>query len=104
MFYDCSCMNIVIAIHSPGAMGSSVSARLVEHGARLLTSLDGRSAATIERASAAGMEDASPETITTADFILSIVPPGEGLALAEGLVKSLSGTRPKPRFFYSYAL
>ena len=54
MFYDYSVMNIVIAIHSPGAMGSAISARLVEHGARVLTSLDGRSAATVERAARSG--------------------------------------------------
>jgi hypothetical protein len=47
-------MNIVIAILSPGAMGSAISMRLVEHGARVLTSLDGRSAATADRARAAG--------------------------------------------------
>jgi Domain of unknown function (DUF1932) len=74
-------MNIVIAIHSAGAMGSALSLRLREHGARVLTSLSGRSAATVERALAAGMEDVSPETITTADIILSIVPPGEAVAL-----------------------
>src|SRR5271166_3303414 len=82
-------MNIVIAIHSPGAMGSAISVRLVEHGARVLTSLDGRSATTVERARAAGMEDVSPKTITTADLILSIVPPGEAVALAKGLVTCL---------------
>src|SRR5580700_253653 len=97
-------MNIVIAILSPGAMGSAISARLVEHGARVLTSLDGRSAATVERAGAAGMEDVSPETITTADLILSIVPPGEALALAEGLAKRLSGSRHKPVFIDCNAL
>jgi hypothetical protein len=84
MFYDCSCMNIVIPIHSPGAMGSAISAPFVEHGAHVLTSLDGRSAATVERAGAAGMQDASPETITTADIILSIVPPGGVATLAPG--------------------
>jgi 3-hydroxyisobutyrate dehydrogenase-like beta-hydroxyacid dehydrogenase len=104
MFYDCSCMNIVIAIHSPGAMGSAISARLVEHGARILTSLDGRSAATVERAAAAGMEDASPGTITTADLILSIVPPGDAVALAEGFVKRLSESRHKPVFIDCNAL
>jgi hypothetical protein len=40
-------MNIIIAIHSPGAMGSAIAARLVEHGTRVLTSLDGRSGATV---------------------------------------------------------
>ena len=69
MFYDCSRMNIVIAIHSPGAMGSAISARLVEHGARVLTSLDGRSAATVERAGAAGMEDASKFPMITESLL-----------------------------------
>jgi 3-hydroxyisobutyrate dehydrogenase-like beta-hydroxyacid dehydrogenase len=97
-------MNIVIAIQSPGAMGSAISVRLVEHGARVLTSLDGRSAATVERASAAGMEDVPPETITTADLILSIVPPGEAVALAKGLVPRLSESRHKPVFIDCNAL
>jgi 3-hydroxyisobutyrate dehydrogenase-like beta-hydroxyacid dehydrogenase len=97
-------MNIVIAIHSPGAMGSAISARLVEHGARVLTSLDGRSAATVERARAAGMEDVSPKAITTADLILSIVPPGEAVALAKQLVTRLSESRHKPVFIDCNAL
>ena len=76
-------MNIVIGILSPGAMGSAISVRLVERGARVLTSLDGRSAATVGRARAAGLEDVPLQTIATADLILSIVPPavlipGEG--------------------------
>ena len=97
-------MNIVIAIHSPGAMGSAISARLVEHGARVLTSLDGRSAATVERARAARMEDVSPETIATADIILSIVPPGQAVALAEGFVLLLKESRHKPVFIDCNAL
>jgi hypothetical protein len=44
------------------------------------------------------MEDVSPETITSADLILSIVPPGEAVALAEGFVKRLSESRHKPVF------
>jgi 3-hydroxyisobutyrate dehydrogenase-like beta-hydroxyacid dehydrogenase len=97
-------MNIVIAILSPGAMGSAISVRLVEHGARVLTSLDGRSAATVDRARAAGMEDVSPETIATADLILSIVPPGEAVALAKGLVTCLSESRHKPAYIDCNAL
>ena len=97
-------MNIVIAIHSPGAMGSAIAARLGKHGARVLTSLEGRSAATAERARTAGMEDVSPKTIATADLILSIVPPGEAVALAEGLVDRLSESRHKPVFIDFNAL
>ena len=70
--------------------------RLVEHGARVLTSLDGRSRAMVDRARAAGMEAVSPETIATADLILSIVPPGEAVALAKGLVTRLSKSCHKP--------
>jgi L-threonate 2-dehydrogenase len=97
-------MNIVIAIHSPGAMGSAIAARLGEHGARVLTSLESRGAATVERARTAGMEDVSPKTIATADLILSIVPPGEAVALAKGLVSSLSESRHKPVFIDCNAL
>ena len=97
-------MNIVIAILSPGAMGSAISMRLVEHGARVLTSLDGRSAATGDRARAAGMEDVSLEAIATADVILSIVPPGEALALAKGLVTRLGESRHKPVYIDCNAL
>jgi L-threonate 2-dehydrogenase len=104
MLDDCSCMNTVIAVHSPGAMGSAISLRLVEHGARVLTSLDGRSAATAERARAAGMEDVSPETVATADIILSIVPSGEAVALAERFVTLLSQSRHKPVFIDCNAL
>jgi putative dehydrogenase len=97
-------MNTVIAIHSPGAMGSAIAARLGEHGARVLTSLEGRSAATVDRARTAGMEDVSPQTIAAADLILSIVPPGEAVALAKGLVSSLSESRHKPVFIDCNAL
>ncbi len=97
-------MNIVIAILSPGAMGSAISARLVEHGARVLTSLDGRSASTVDRARAAGMEDVSPETIASADLILSIVPPGEAVALAKALVTRLRESRHKPVYIDCNAL
>ena len=87
-------MNIIIAILSAGAMGSAISVRLKEHGARVLTLLDGRSAATVDRARSAGMEDVSPKTIAAADLILSIVPPGEAVALAKGLVTRLNARVP----------
>jgi 3-hydroxyisobutyrate dehydrogenase-like beta-hydroxyacid dehydrogenase len=93
-----------IAILSPGAMGSAISVRLIEHGARVLTSLARRSAVTADRARAAGIEDVSPERIATADLILSIVPPGEAVALAKGLVTPLSESRHKPTYVDCNAL
>jgi 3-hydroxyisobutyrate dehydrogenase-like beta-hydroxyacid dehydrogenase len=50
------------------------------------------------------MEDVSPETIATADLILSIVPPGEAVALAKGLVTRLSESRHKPVYIDCNAL
>ena len=97
-------MKIVIAILSPGAMGSAISMRLAERSARVLTLLEGRSAATVNRARAAGMEDVSPETIATAELILSIVPPSEAVGLAKGLVTRLSESRHKPVYIDCNAL
>jgi 3-hydroxyisobutyrate dehydrogenase-like beta-hydroxyacid dehydrogenase len=77
-------------------MGSAVGARLTEKGARVLTSLDGRSAASIERAKKAGMIAASDPEIAAADVVLSIVPPGEALALAQRLAPALSAANKKP--------
>ncbi|BAM89807.1 conserved hypothetical protein [Bradyrhizobium oligotrophicum S58] len=85
-----------IAVIAPGAMGSAVAARLVEHGCKVLTSLDGRSAATRTRAAAAGMTAASDAEIAGADIILSIVPPGEALALAEQLATVINRNTKKP--------
>ncbi len=97
-------MGIVIAIFSPGAMGSAIAARLVAHGARVLASLDGRSAATAARARAAGMEDASLARMLAADLVLSILPPGEARALAARLAPHLSASRHKPVYIDCNAL
>ena len=43
-------MSPTIAILAPGAMGSAVALRLSENGARVLTSLTGRSKQTAKRA------------------------------------------------------
>ena len=48
-----------IAVIAPGAMGAGIGMHLARHGARVVTSLDGRSAASRARAAAAGMVDAS---------------------------------------------
>jgi 3-hydroxyisobutyrate dehydrogenase-like beta-hydroxyacid dehydrogenase len=85
-----------IAILAPGAMGSAVAARLAEHGAGVLTSLDGRSEATRKRAAAAGMVAADGAGIANADIILSIVPPGEALPLAEHLAALITRSTKKP--------
>lgn len=89
-------MSKTIAILAPGAMGSAVARRLSENGARVLTSLKGRSEATLKRAADAGMVGAEDEAVADADIILSIVPPGEAVALAERLAALIVKRAKKP--------
>jgi L-threonate 2-dehydrogenase len=80
-------MGETVAVIAMGEMGSGVARRLHERGATVLTSLAGRSAASAARAQKAGAIPVSTddELIAQADFILSIVPPGDAVALAERL-------------------
>ena len=89
-------MTPVIAMIAPGAMGAAVGKRLADNGLKVLTSLAGRSAETAARAKAAGMADASDKEIAAADFILSILPPGDALALAERFAPALQASNAKP--------
>ena len=86
----------IIAVIAAGMMGSAVARRLTTSGATVRTSLTGRSAATIARAKAAAMTDATDAQLAEADFILSIVPPGESLALAERLAPAMRSAKRKP--------
>jgi len=89
-------MSVVVAVIAPGAMGAAVGKRLVDNGAKVLTSLKGRSSETQARAKAAGMAAAADDDIARADFILSILPPGDALGLAERFVPSLTASNAKP--------
>src|SRR6202011_41236 len=72
-------MSITVAVVAQGSMGAGVGSRLHEKGAEVRTLLSGRSAASAERARAAGMKPAPDEKalLEGADFFLSILPPGE---------------------------
>jgi L-threonate 2-dehydrogenase len=89
-------MTPVVAVIAPGMMGAAVGKRLADNGAKVLTSLKGRSQETVARASAAGMASASDEEIAAGDFILSILPPGDAVALAERFVPALKASNSKP--------
>jgi putative dehydrogenase len=81
----------VIAIVGAGEMGAAVGRRLREAGARVLTSLTGRTAASAERIGRAGLEVVHDDDrlVANADFILSIVPPAAALEVAERLCEPL---------------
>jgi L-threonate 2-dehydrogenase len=89
-------MSPVVAVIAPGAMGAAVGKRLADNGLTVLTSLDGRSEETRGRAKAAGMTASKDNDIARADFILSILPPGDALALAQRFAPALRASNAKP--------
>jgi len=89
-------MTPVVAVIAPGMMGAAVGKRLVDNGVKVLTSLKGRSAETATRAKAAGMAAAGDEEIAACDFILSILPPGDAVTLAERFQPALKASNAKP--------
>jgi 3-hydroxyisobutyrate dehydrogenase-like beta-hydroxyacid dehydrogenase len=89
-------MTPVVALIAPGAMGAAVGKRLTDHGVKVLTSLAGRSESSIARARAAGMVTATDAEIVASDFILSVLPPGEALALAARYAPALKARNAKP--------
>jgi L-threonate 2-dehydrogenase len=97
-------MKPIVAVVAPGMMGSGVGQRLVENGIEVRTSLQGRSAATVARAKAAGMVGVSDAEIAASDIILSILPPGDALGLAERLAPALRAAAKKPVYVDCNAL
>ncbi len=97
-------MQPIVAVIAPGMMGSGVGQRLVENGIEVRTALAGRSEATVARAKAAGMVGVSDEQVAASDIILSIVPPGDALGLAERLAPALRAAPKKPIYVDCNAL
>jgi putative dehydrogenase len=89
-----------VAIVGAGEMGAAVGQRMRERGARVLTTLTGRTAASIERARRAGLETIEDDDALarTAGFVLSIVPPGQAAAVAERYTAPLARAAEKPVF------
>jgi L-threonate 2-dehydrogenase len=89
-------MTPTIAIIGAGAMGSAVGQRLVNHGCKVITWIEGRSAATVQRARMAGMVAVPLEQLGEAEMVLSIVPPGVARAIPEQLLPVLAAAARKP--------
>jgi 3-hydroxyisobutyrate dehydrogenase-like beta-hydroxyacid dehydrogenase len=89
-------MTPVVTVIAPGMMGAAVGKRLADNGLRVLTSLKGRSQDTLTRAEEAGIVGAGDEEIAASDFILSILPPGDALSLADRFAPALKASNSKP--------
>jgi 3-hydroxyisobutyrate dehydrogenase-like beta-hydroxyacid dehydrogenase len=87
-----------IAIIAPGEMGSAVGGMFSRRGARVLTVLDGRSKHSVQRAERNGFlaVDDDAALVAQADFVFSILPPGEAETLAQRLQPTLALAGHKP--------
>ncbi len=85
-----------VGIVSPGAMGSTVGAALQSGGARVTTTLAGRSTRTARLARGLELLPSVEHVVETADIVLSVVPPGEarGVAAAIAAAARASGAHP----------
>jgi L-threonate 2-dehydrogenase len=89
-------MTPTVSIIAPGNMGAGIGRRLNENGVTVLTSLAGRSEESVKRAREAGMQVAEDRALAEADFLMSVIPPGEALALAQRLAPVLAAANRKP--------
>ncbi|MFC1970997.1 NAD(P)-binding domain-containing protein [Chloroflexota bacterium] len=86
-----------VAMLSPGEMGHSVAAILVNNGLRVVTCLEGRSQRTIKLAEKAGIINLPTleDVVTESQLILSVVTssaaPGVGSAVAEAISRTGQG-------------
>ena len=89
-------MTPTVSIVAPGNMGAGIGRRLNENEVTVLTSIAGRSEESVKRAREAGMQAAEDRALAEADFLMSIIPPGEALALAQRLAPVLAAANRKP--------
>jgi 3-hydroxyisobutyrate dehydrogenase-like beta-hydroxyacid dehydrogenase len=81
---------VVVGIVSPGAMGSGLARSLHTGGARVVTTVDGRSERTLRLAGEAQAELLSSldDVVSAADVVLSVVPPGEAAVVAAAIAEA----------------
>lgn len=89
---------MVIGIVSPGAMGAGLGAVLRDGGARVVTTLAGRSARTGRLAEAAGLEvlDGLDDVVAAADVVLVVTPPSAATTAAAGVARAARRTGARP--------
>ena len=89
-----------VAVLSPGEMGGAVGGAFAENGFTVITTLDGRSGPTCERALASGFQDGGSlaDVVAAADIVLSIVPPEYALAQAKATAAAMTETGKIPPY------
>ena len=85
-----------VGIVSPGAMGSAVGHVLAAGGARVVATLEHRSARTAKLAEGIELLPSLDAVVEASQVVLSIVPPGEALAVAGAVADAASRTGARP--------
>jgi 3-hydroxyisobutyrate dehydrogenase-like beta-hydroxyacid dehydrogenase len=86
----------VVGVVSPGAMGSAVGRALRDGGARVVTTVAGRSPRTEGLAGDLERLGSLHDVVQSADLVLSIVPPAESMPVARSIAAAAGrvGSRP----------
>jgi 3-hydroxyisobutyrate dehydrogenase-like beta-hydroxyacid dehydrogenase len=89
-----------IGVVSPGDMGQAIAGRLKESGFNVHTALEGRSERTKALARAAGLVDCGSmeQLVTTCELVISVINPGEALAVARRAAAAIKATGRKIAF------
>ncbi|MEJ8543344.1 DUF1932 domain-containing protein [Methanothermobacter wolfeii] len=75
-----------------GEVAHTLAARLIQEGAEVFTSLEGRSPGTMRRARELGVTDSEPEEVYSADIIISAVTPASAVDAARMAGAHVRGT------------
>ena len=87
---------ITVGIVSPGAMGAAVGRLLAAGGARVVATVEGRSARTAQLAEGIELLPTLDDVVAVSDTILSIVPPGAALEVADAVARSAERVGAQP--------
>lgn len=89
-----------VALLMPGEMGAAVGKAFSHSGLDVVTCLDGRSAATLARAAAAGFRDLPDleALLGEAEIVLSILPPEHGPAMAGKVAAAMTASGLTPPY------
>ena len=90
---DSKLSQTTIGVLYPGEMGSAFAKLLAENGFRVLTTLEGRSLRTQRLCHDAGLSvlDSVEQVLDCADIVISFVPPGAALQVAENVAVLVKG-------------
>jgi 3-hydroxyisobutyrate dehydrogenase-like beta-hydroxyacid dehydrogenase len=83
-----------VGVVSPGAMGGALGRGWAEAGARVVATLAGRSPRTAALAHGVELLPSLADVVAAADVVVSVVPPGEALAVARDVRAVAGAARP----------